>query len=168
MSFKLVFDSFFEILLNKLTNKEVGMSESISSVALRVRGYHLDGYGHVNNARYLEFMEEGRWAFFDEQSRLINQLKQSGKAFVVVNLNIDYRAAAVQGDDLKVLTGMIEVGERSAICHHRIVREDGVLVAQADLTFVLLDLQANKAAPIEGDVRVALTELLVGKEAFSA
>lgn len=39
------------------------MSTAISSVALRVRGYHLDGYGHVNNARYLEFMEEGRWAF---------------------------------------------------------------------------------------------------------
>lgn len=25
---------------------------------IHVRGYHLDGYGHVNNARYLEFLEE--------------------------------------------------------------------------------------------------------------
>lgn len=25
-----------------------------------VRGYHLDGYQHVNNARYLEFLEEDR------------------------------------------------------------------------------------------------------------
>ena len=50
------------------------MSESISHVSMRVRGYHLDGYGHVNNARYLEFMEEGRWAFFDEHPRLIQQL----------------------------------------------------------------------------------------------
>lgn len=30
---------------------------------LTVRNYHLDGYGHVNNARYLEFLEEARWAF---------------------------------------------------------------------------------------------------------
>ena len=30
---------------------------------VRVRNYHLDGYGHVNNARYLEFLEEARWAF---------------------------------------------------------------------------------------------------------
>lgn len=144
------------------------MTDSISSVALRVRGYHLDGYGHVNNARYLEFMEEGRWAFFDQHPRLINQLHQSGKAFVVVNLNIDYRAAAVQGDDLTVLTGMIDIGERSAICHHRIVRKDGVLVAQADLTFVLLDMRKNKAAAIEGDVREALNELVVDKETFLA
>lgn len=27
---------------------------------IRVRNYHLDGYGHVNNARYLEFLEEAR------------------------------------------------------------------------------------------------------------
>lgn len=73
------------------------MSESISHVSMRVRGYHLDGYGHVNNARYLEFMEEGRWAFFDEHPRLIQQLHSAGRAFVVVNLNIDYRAAAVRG-----------------------------------------------------------------------
>ncbi|MBR9800156.1 MAG: thioesterase, partial [Gammaproteobacteria bacterium] len=29
----------------------------MSRTTLTVRGYHLDGYGHVNNARYLEFYE---------------------------------------------------------------------------------------------------------------
>lgn len=144
------------------------MSTAISSVALRVRGYHLDGYGHVNNARYLEFMEEVRWAFFDDHPSLINQLHKAGRAFVVVNLNIDYRAAAVQNDDLQVMTGIVDVGDRSAICHHRIVRQDGVLVAQADLTFVLLDTKANKAAPIEGDVREVFEGLVVDKGAFLA
>ncbi|XLM23374.1 thioesterase, partial [Chromobacterium piscinae] len=28
---------------------------------IKVRGYHLDLFGHVNNARYLEFLEEARW-----------------------------------------------------------------------------------------------------------
>ncbi|WP_081135436.1 MULTISPECIES: acyl-CoA thioesterase [unclassified Halomonas] len=144
------------------------MSEAISSVTMRVRGYHLDGYGHVNNARYLEFMEEGRWAFFDEHPQLMKQLHQAKRAFVVVNLNIDYRAAALQGDDLTVQTGIIDVSERSALCHHRIVRQDGSVVAQADLTFVLLDMQQNRAATIEGDVREALMGLQVGKEAFLA
>lgn len=36
---------------------------------LTVRNYHLDGYGHVNNARYLEFLEEARWTFFQEIGR---------------------------------------------------------------------------------------------------
>ena len=70
------------------------MSESISHVSMRVRGYHLDGYGHVNNARYLEFMEEGRWAFFDEHPRLIQQLHSAGRAFVVVNFCLLYTSDA--------------------------------------------------------------------------
>ncbi|MEL7966604.1 thioesterase family protein [Vreelandella neptunia] len=144
------------------------MSKSLSRVNLRVRGYHLDGYGHVNNARYLEFMEEGRWDFFDQHPEMIKELHQAGRAFVVVNLNIDYLAAARQGDDLEVMTGIIDVGERSGLCHHRIVRKDGTVIARADLTFVLLDMRANKAAAIEGEVREALAALTLEKEAFSA
>ncbi len=144
------------------------MSTPLSRVQLRVRGYHLDGYGHVNNARYLEFMEEGRWNFFDQHPEMIKELHQAGRAFVVVNLNIDYLAAARQGDDLEVMTGIIDVGERSGLCHHRIVRKDGTVIARADLTFVLLDIRANKAAAIEGEVREALAALTLGKEAFSA
>lgn len=145
------------------------MSEQLSRHALRVRGYHLDGYGHVNNARYLEFMEEGRWGFFDDHPALIKELRRAGKAFVVVNLNIDYCKAALEGDDLVVLTGIISVGERSAVCHHQVIRRrDSALVARADLTFVLLDINANKAAPIEGQVREALEALTLDKSDFSA
>ncbi|MGE6605443.1 acyl-CoA thioesterase [Halomonas sp. NPDC076908] len=142
------------------------MTVSLSRVQLRVRGFHLDGYGHVNNARYLEFMEEGRWDFFDQHPQMIKELQQAGRAFVVVNLNIDYLAAARHGDDLEIMTGIVDVGDRSGLCHHRIVRKDGILIAQADLTFVLLDMRANKAAAIEGDVRETLHALTLPKEAF--
>lgn len=145
------------------------MHHTLSRHSLRVRGYHLDGYGHVNNARYLEFMEEGRWGFFDDHPALMKELHQAGKAFVVVNLNIDYCKAALDGDDLVVVTGIISVGERSAVCHHQVVRQrDNALVAQADLTFVLLDIKANKASPIEGKVRDVLEDLTTAKHDFSA
>ncbi|EAB4380520.1 hypothetical protein EBH53_19380 [Salmonella enterica] len=35
---------------------------------IKVRGYHLDVYQHVNNARYLEFLEEARWDGLDVNS----------------------------------------------------------------------------------------------------
>ncbi|CEP36284.1 MULTISPECIES: acyl-CoA thioesterase [Halomonadaceae] len=143
------------------------MTASLSRVQLRVRGFHLDGYGHVNNARYLEFMEEGRWDFFDQHPAMIKELHQAGRAFVVVNLNIDYLAAAGHGDDLEIMTGIVDIGERSGVCHHRIVRKDGTVIARADLTFVLLDIRANKAAAIEGELREALAALTSAKEAFS-
>ena len=31
----------------------------LNKTQIKVRGYHLDLFQHVNNARYLEFIEEG-------------------------------------------------------------------------------------------------------------
>ncbi|GEN25977.1 hypothetical protein HCU01_39260 [Halomonas cupida] len=133
-------------------------------VELRVRGYHLDGYGHVNHARYLEFLEEGRWDYFDHHAALMEQLRHGHIAFVVVNLNIDYRAAAVAGDDLAVETRLAEIGSRSAKMAQRIVRRsDGQLVCRAVLTFVLLDVAENRAVTLEGSLRESLSALVAGE-----
>ncbi|WP_027966668.1 acyl-CoA thioesterase [Halomonas halocynthiae] len=139
------------------------MKTSVTTVTpIRVRGYHLDGYGHVNNARYLEFLEEGRWGYFDERPELFEVVKRAGVAFVAVNLNIDYRRAAVEGDDLQIETRLAELGTRSARMHQGIRRaNDGKLVSSADVTFVLLDVAANKAVPVDGALREALMPLVM-------
>ncbi|QTP55284.1 acyl-CoA thioesterase [Billgrantia sulfidoxydans] len=142
------------------------MDNRISRVTLRVRGYHLDGYGHVNNARYLEFLEEGRWGYFDDRPELARHFASGNPALVAVNLNINYRQAAVGGDDLEVLTRVAELGHRSARIHHEIRRiGDGQPIADADLTFVLFDVRNQQSMPIEGEIRQALEPLVLPKEA---
>ncbi|APE29529.1 thioesterase [Halomonas aestuarii] len=138
------------------------MDSRISRITLRVRGYHLDGYGHVNNARYLEFLEEGRWAYFDERPRLAAFLSRGDLAFVAVNLNIDYRRAAVAGDDLEVLTRLSEIGSRRARIHQEVCRvADGKVVASADITFVLLDVASGRAVTIDGEIRETMAALVL-------
>ncbi|MFC0140602.1 YbgC/FadM family acyl-CoA thioesterase, partial [Erwinia mallotivora] len=68
---------------------------------IKVRGYHLDVYQHVNNARYLEFLEEARWAWL-EQLDVFNWMTENRLAFVLVNININYRRPAVLGDELNI------------------------------------------------------------------
>ena len=36
------------------------------SHSIYIHNFHLDGYGHVNNARYLEFLEQARWHYFQQ------------------------------------------------------------------------------------------------------
>jgi thioesterase-3 len=55
---------------------------------ITIRGYHVDGFGHVNNARYLEFFEEDRWATLDARIGLSRWLKM-GLIFMVVNINLN-------------------------------------------------------------------------------
>lgn len=138
------------------------MDSRVSSTLLRVRGYHLDGYGHVNNARYLEFLEEGRWAYFDDRPELLHRLQCGGVAFVAVNVNIDYCAAAVAGDDLNISSRVGALGNRSARMAQEIHRcSDDVLVSRATTTFVLLDVAANRAITIEGELHELLAPLVL-------
>ena len=133
----------------------------IHSIEIKVRGYHLDLFGHVNNARYLEFLEEARWAAFEDGVDL-QAIALKGWAFTVVNINISYRRPALMNNVLRIETEVAEWGRRSAVIRQVVKnKETGELVAEADVTFVIFDTNTGKAAPLEGE----LLDLLQGVEA---
>ena len=125
---------------------------------IKVRGYHLDFYGHVNNARYLEFLEEGRWRWIEAKADL-GALLQEGLGFSVVNVNINYRQAALLGDLLVIESRVKKMGNRSVVVE-QIVRNQatGSVVADADVTFVVVSIETGKALPIDDDFRRLLAD----------
>jgi thioesterase-3 len=126
---------------------------------IKVRGYHLDLYSHVNNARYLEFLEEARWSFFEELGDLPKFLA-SGVALIVVNINIDYRYPATMGDELAIECSIKSISNRSAVIHQRVsLAGTETLVAEADVTFVAFDAKLNKAVQISGDLKDLLESM---------
>jgi len=130
----------------------------MSDTRIMVRGYHLYGYGHVNNARYLEFLEEARWARLGERDELA-WWQARGLAFVIARLAIDYRAPAGLGDDLSVTVALGELSARSGTVLQRVVRDDGTLVAEAEVVFVVLDGATGRPVPLEGEVARRLRAL---------
>ncbi|MFC3626498.1 acyl-CoA thioesterase [Vogesella amnigena] len=127
--------------------------------SIKVRGYHLDLYCHVNNARYLEFLEEARWTFFEDRADLPAFLA-SGIALIVVNINIDYRHPATMNDELVIETSVKSVGNRSSVLHQsvRLAGSDKI-AASADVTLVAYNGRQQKAIPIEGQLRELLETL---------
>jgi len=142
---------------------------------IKVRGYHLDVYQHVNNARYLEFLEEARWQWLEEADAfnwliaqklafVVVNININYRPFVVVNININYRRPAVLGDRLIIESEVSQLSGRSGIIAQRVLlAEDGTLVADAMLTFVCIDLRTQKAVPLEGELRERLAALMNGR-----
>lgn len=123
---------------------------------IKVRGYHLDVYQHVNNARYLEFLEEARWQWLEEADAF-NWLQQQQLAFVVVNININYRRPAVLGDVLAIHSEMTQLNGKSGVITQRVTLAGSeTLVADAALTFVCIDLRTQKAVALESELRARL------------
>lgn len=129
------------------------------AIEIKVRGYHLDLFRHVNNARYLEFLEEARWSFLERRGSL-EFLEEGGYAFAVVNININYRRAAYMGEVLRIETLVKSIGARSCVMHQLVTLKDtDIVVADADVAFVLVDTRTERAALLEGELRAVLERM---------
>ena len=133
------------------------------SVDIRVRGYHLDVYQHVNNGRYMEFLEEARWDFM-EKTGFTEQLEGLGRALVVVNININYRRPALLDDLLRVTVRLSKIGNKSAQFEQVVTRivdgEEQDVVADAMVTFCVMDPDAEKAVVLAGELRSILEKAM--------
>jgi thioesterase-3 len=124
----------------------------MDQIRIKVRGYHLDMYQHVNNARYLEFLEEARWHYVESVIDL-ETLMIKGYGFAVVNININYRTPASLNQILEIKSQMTQIGKHSAVIHQEIYLQDSaVKIAEADVTFVIIDLNTKKSVVIEGEI----------------
>ena len=112
---------------------------------IRVRNYHLDGYGQVNNARYLEFLEEARWAFFEEHG-LLSEI--DGLMLVVVRTDIRYRRAAVDGDILRFEGRLKELTSRHIILTQNIVLPSGKNAVEAESTLMVVSAESGRSISI--------------------
>ncbi|GGY40587.1 thioesterase [Bacterioplanes sanyensis] len=133
------------------------------AVEIKVRGYHLDIYHHVNNGRYLEFLEEGRWDYFDRHA-FIELFESRQLSFVVANININYRRPAYVNETLRITTRIDHIGNKSGRLLQQVwLLQQGEaveLVADALITFCLMDESTQKAVVIEGELRAILERML--------
>ncbi len=129
----------------------------IHKTIIRVRGYHCDAYGHINNARYLELLEEARWSFLEDLENL-DFWAQNGLGLVVVSVNINYRRPVRPETVLEIMSSMKKVGGKTAIIHQDVQNQTtGKTVADADVTFAVISLETGRAVLIEGLVRDIFT-----------
>ncbi len=123
------------------------------SIKIKIRGYHLDLYGHVNNTRYLEFLEEARWNIKDLYFDLTS-IHNQGLALMVVNININYRNSAHLDDVIEIITRVSRVGNKSVTLRQEIFLEaNRKIIADADVTFVIYDQKIGKAIELSPELR---------------
>ncbi len=127
---------------------------------IKVRGYHLDVFGHVNNARYLEFLEEARWTYLEQMGISFDSFARKGISLAVVNININYRAPSVLGDVLIIETTLNKIGNRSIVLNQVVHKKhDNKRVIDAEVTFVIIDLATGRAIQIDDELKQQWHEL---------
>ena len=60
-----------------------------SKLSIDVRPTDLDSKGHINNAKYIEYTQFGRWRWLEEHTASDEVLQAQGTILVVVRTEID-------------------------------------------------------------------------------
>ncbi len=120
----------------------------MTTTRIKIRGYHEDRFGHVNNARYLELLEEARWAHLEERGLTTAFFEEEGIFPVVVRLTIAYRRPATAGDLLIIETGVSRAGRRKVVLTQegRFASSNEVCI-EAEVTAVFLDERSGRPVP---------------------
>jgi thioesterase-3 len=125
----------------------------IYTTDITIRGYHIDVHGHVNNARWVELLEEARWRWLDAEVDLAGW-RDEGQGIAVTNLDVTYRRPAHANEVVEFRCWITKLGGRSAVCHQEAWRKTGdERLIEADVTFLLIDLETGRLRPMAGDAR---------------
>ncbi len=110
----------------------------------KIRNYHIDSYGHVNNAVYIQFLEDARTDFFDYLGFSLSYLAENNIFVYITEINIKYLKPGFLDDIIVVTASVIKHSRVRVTWLQEIFRGDEKLVT-ANVTGAFMN---NNKKPI--------------------
>lgn len=124
------------------------MAEFKFRIPLEVRYGDLDPQWHVNNARYLSFLEQGRMNYLIHLG-LWDGLDFNRLGLIVADVHIAYRAPILFGQSIYLEQRVSRLGNKSLTFEYRICDEaTGAALATAESIMVAYDYNAHQSIPV--------------------
>ncbi len=113
--------------------------------------HHLDSFGHVNNAKYLELYEEARWDFITRNGYGLDHIKKLKMGPIVLDLTCRFKRELINREWIQITSKTIEVKRKIMRMQQCILKEDGSVSSEAEFTLGFMDLKLRKMIepPIE-------------------
>jgi len=130
--------------------------QELGHYPIHVRFSDVDVYGHVNNVKYFEYLQESRIRWF---AALARDLDLPRMHFVVAQTDVDYRRPILfRPEPYDCWTQLGRFGRRSMTVESEMCDGDEVL-ARARVTTVFYDLDAQRSVEPPEPLRERLREL---------
>jgi acyl-CoA thioester hydrolase len=107
----------------------------------------IDGYGHVNNAVYVSWLDDCAWAHSTARGIPPEVCRRLGRGMAVWRTQINYLQPALEGDHIQVATWPVLNDKRLRIDRRFQIRraEDGATLLRALIHYVCIDLESGRA-----------------------
>lgn len=114
------------------------------SYEVLIREFHLDTFGHVNNATYLNLFEEARWERVTQKGFGLKEIMTRRQGPVILEVNLKFLSELKLRDKIRITVELLEYKGKVGKLRQQMIKEDGTVAADAVFTVGFFDLQARK------------------------
>ena len=139
-------------------------------IDIEVKSEDIDGLGHANNAVYVSWLERCAWRHSQKLGLDLAEYRRLDRAMAVVRHEVDYLAAAYEGDQLQLATWIVESDQRLKMTRYfQLVRPaDALTLLRAQTTFVCIELSTGKPKRMPVEFIEGYGRALLSPEAMAA
>ncbi|HVJ14648.1 MAG TPA: acyl-CoA thioesterase [Polyangiaceae bacterium] len=105
---------------------------------------HLDTFGHVNNAVYLDLFEAARWDLIDRNGYGLSEIQRRAQGPTILEINIRFQREIKNRQRITIKTWMEAYAGKVGKLKQQMVNEAGEVCCDATFSMGLFDLTARK------------------------
>lgn len=111
----------------------------------QVKEAHLDTFGHVNNATYLQLYEEARWDFITANGFGLERIRRELMGPVILEANVKFKRELINRESITIVSRSSEVVAGKIMTITQEMRKaDGKVASEALFTVGFMDLKQRK------------------------
>lgn len=123
---------------------------------IQILEHHLDSFGHVNNATYLEIYEEARWDFITKNGYGLKDIHQTKQGPVILEVNLKFIRELKNRESITITTELLEYSGKVGKLLQKILLKDAQVASEAVFVFALFDLKERKIIEPTGPWKKAI------------
>ncbi|WP_200979426.1 thioesterase family protein [Echinicola sp. 20G] len=109
-----------------------------------IKEFHLDTFGHVNNATYLEIYEEARWQFITDNGYGLKEIKKTGLGPVILEIKIRFIKELKLREEITIFSKTTSYKSKVGTIEQWIVDSQGNRCSEVEMIIGLFDTKARK------------------------
>jgi acyl-CoA thioester hydrolase len=120
-------------------------SNKIFEYKVQTKESHLDSFGHINNAVYVQLYEEARWDFINKSNMGLDFIQNTQVGPVLLEMQIRFKREIKNREELIIRSQALELkSSRIILLDQKIINSDKKVASEAVFTIGLMDLKLRK------------------------
>jgi YbgC/YbaW family acyl-CoA thioester hydrolase len=119
-------------------------AENVHEYKIQIREFHLDTFGHVNNAAYMQIFEDARWEVITSRGFGLNEVTKTAVGPTILECRVQFKREIKNRENIVVRTWVSRHAGKITTLRQVMINEKGEEACSAEFVSGLFDLNTRR------------------------